>query len=182
MTSLQQMIYGVRSITTDRTGGRTKSGFEYEDFIREGEGFTESESVSEGTAAGLKKARLLKIGESSHALERVADTLVGALITALDQVFSHESVSRRQVYAALSESLKVKLWQPEALPTGGLTFGVVTGRAVISPLTVQPFEEEASFPYRQESPEITKSFMQAARRFRPDAEKSGNLYSDQDLE
>lgn len=174
--------FSLHAITTDRTGGRTKTGFEYEDFIGEGESFAESLGMNETTAGSQGKVGLRLVAENDSSLERVADTLVAALIMAIDQVLSREAVSNRLLYTALSASLREKLWQPEVLPTGGLTFGFLTGTGEKTIQPVQAFDEEPSFSYRHESPAVTKAFMQIARGFRPETQESKALYSPENLE
>ncbi|BCA55332.1 hypothetical protein W02_24720 [Nitrospira sp. KM1] len=162
--------FHLRSITTDRTGGRTRTGFEFEDFVGADEALSELH-YEEGTAGW--RATKPRYPESRDFVQQLAHTFVDALALAVDQLFQAGTISRRQIYTALSNSLHERLWQPEVLPTGSLTFTGDLERETRYG-TVQ--DDEVIFSFRHASPQVSQAFLEVASRFKPDKEKHGNLY------
>ena len=161
------------AITTDRTGGWMKKGFEFEDFVENDEIFFEVRKgeVRKGGEVASRSSitgRFLPVPDVSLNLHRVTDTIVGAFITALDQTALRELVSNRQIYNALIESLRERIWRYDTLPTVAST-SVSTAelkRGILQ--SDSDLEDQLPTSYRHESALVTNAFREMVKGFRPD--------------
>ena len=173
------LAFRARSITTDRTGGRTRTGCEYEDFVAADEiigEFTE-ENITAGPFVPKRPVHV-RSSATMPFTQGLAEAFAEALVTAMDSLLQSGSISKRQLYTALNESLRDRLWQIEAVPTGTATF--VIEKPSQAQAAFGSDEEDLSFSYRHESPQITTAFMDVARRFQPEISPPGKLYVDED--
>lgn len=167
----------IRAITTDRTGGRTNKGFEFEDFVDSDVPLSETDEKRERHTQSLAQTQWLIVRDTAINVDRFADMMASALVSAVDQLFSGASLSRRVLYKALSESLQEKLWQVDSLPTGESTSAARSlVRSDWNP------DEETFLSYQHSSPEVTRAFLNVAKGFRPDREQEHPRYFEPETE
>lgn len=165
-----------KTITTDRTGGWTRKGCEFEDFVEDDEIFFEKRKGEEVASRVSITGRFLPVRAGSLSLHRITDTIVGALIAALDQTVLRELVSKRQLYNALNESLRERIWRDNTLPTAAPTSLSTAGLTWDILQSASNLEDQLPTSYRHESPVVTNAFREIAKGFLPDRKSERPQY------
>lgn len=155
-------------ITQDRTGGWMKQGYEFEDFVAsDAVLFGDSTEARIASRSGVAY-HIPPVADVSQRLHTIADTIVEAVIVALDQTILRELVSERQLYNALNESLREKIWRSDTQVAVASTSLTTTGQTCFILPSDSDLEDQLPTSYRHESAVVTNAFREMAKSFRPD--------------
>ncbi len=175
---MSEVIQAPKSITTDRTGGRTGTGFECEDIgfyyvVGEGEekkgewSYLAAQSASLWPGSGQEPLRLLATALSSFQ-ERF-------------EVLSHFVAKLAETLIPVSDPRRIELYKvmeaysrPYLSPKSDATGGVLEGLRL---------EHDELLSYeRNESPEVARAFLGVVRTLPAESAERRDIYTDEELE
>ncbi len=156
------------TFTTDMTGGRTKTGFELEDFYAvEDESLAERQRYLSGTTVVKRVRPFMSFREETQFMPlatRIAESFTEALSMVIDRFFPREVIDKSFLFQAVSNSLQERLR--------------IEGYGAPEPAPILRADDEGISYERTAEPAVIKAFLRLAKSAPPEEKDRFSVYAE----